>query len=140
MVLFALSILLTKVYITYLKADVPPVYLLIKHSHSSGSKYFSRCLYIMFTLVSMHSEASFHISYPFGSSNMRRRWNGAMCFGPCYLILTLVIWYCFSADLSFLICLLFQILKTLQWMLTYRFTRKYLFRKYILGVLTHKTA
>ena len=27
------------------KRNVPPIYLLIKHSHSSGSKYFSRCLY-----------------------------------------------------------------------------------------------
>ena len=33
------------------KADVPPIYLLMKHSHSSGSKYFSRFLYMMFALV-----------------------------------------------------------------------------------------
>ena len=33
------------------KADVPRIYLLIKHSHSSGSEYFSRCFYMMFALV-----------------------------------------------------------------------------------------
>ena len=31
-------------------ADLPPIYLLIKHSHSSGSEYFSRYFYMMFAL------------------------------------------------------------------------------------------
>ena len=33
------------------KADVAPIYLLIKHSHSGGSKYFLRGLIMMFELV-----------------------------------------------------------------------------------------
>ena len=64
------------------KADVLPNYLLIKHSHSSGSKYFSRCFYMMFALVWMHFEVNFHISKPFGFSNIRRRCNGATSLGP----------------------------------------------------------
>ena len=72
------------------KEDVPPIYLLIKKSQSSGSRYFSRCLYMMFALVWMHFEVNLHIPRPLGSSNIRRRWNGAMSFGPWYLILTLV--------------------------------------------------
>ena len=64
------------------KVDVPSTYLLTKQSHSSGSKYFSRCLYMMFALVWMHFEVNFHISKPFGFSNIRRRWNGATSFGP----------------------------------------------------------
>ena len=40
-------------YIKYIphKADVPPIYLLIRHSHSNGSKYFLRCFYMMFALL-----------------------------------------------------------------------------------------
>ena len=68
-------------------SDLPPY----QAFNSSVSKYFSRCLYMMFALVWMHFEVSFHISKPFGFSNIRRRWNGAMSFGPWYLILTLVI-------------------------------------------------
>ena len=64
------------------KVDVPPIYLLIKKSHSSESRYFSRCLYMMFALVWMHFEVNFHISKPFGFSNIRRRWNRATSFGP----------------------------------------------------------
>ena len=52
-------------YLSY-KAEVPPIYLLIKHSHSIGSKYFSRYLYMMFALVWMHFEVNFHVSKPFG--------------------------------------------------------------------------
>ena len=33
------------------KADVPLIYLLIKHSHLGGSKYFSRCFYMIFALI-----------------------------------------------------------------------------------------
>ena len=33
------------------KEDVTPIYLLIKHSHLSGSKYFSRCLNMTFAVV-----------------------------------------------------------------------------------------
>ena len=46
------SITTAKVFIT--KADVAPIYLLIKHSHSRASKHFSRCLDMTFTLVEIH--------------------------------------------------------------------------------------
>ena len=68
-------------YIPY-KADVPQIYLLIKQSHSSGLKYFWRCLYMIFTLVWIHFELNFHISKLFQLSNITRRWTGAMSFGP----------------------------------------------------------
>ena len=72
------------------KKDIPPIYLLFKqHSHSSGSKYFWRCLYMMFALVRMHFEVNFHILNQFGFSNKRRRWNRAKFFAPWYLLLTL---------------------------------------------------
>ena len=60
-------------YLKYIphKADVPPIYLLIKRSHSSGLKRFSRCTYMMFALV--YFEVDFHISNPFGFLNIRRR-------------------------------------------------------------------
>ena len=71
-------------YLKYIpqKAETPPIYLLIKHSHSSGSKYFSRCLFMMFALVWMHFEVNYHISKPFWFSNIKRKWNGATFFGP----------------------------------------------------------
>ena len=83
---------LSKLKHTSRKAEVPPICLLFKHSHSSGTKYFSRCLYIMFALVWMHFEVNFYISKPFGFSNIRRRWNRATSFGPCHLTLTLGIY------------------------------------------------
>ena len=55
------------------KADVPPIYLFIKQSHSSGSKYFSMCLNMTFTLVYLHFEVNLYILKPFGFSNKRRR-------------------------------------------------------------------
>ena len=84
-------VILSLFYLKYVphKADVPPIYLLMKHSHSSGSEYFSRCFYVMPALIWMQFEVNFYISKPFGFSNIRRRWNGAMSFGPWYLISTL---------------------------------------------------
>ena len=62
------------------EADVPPIYLLIKHSHSIWSKYFLRCLNMMFALVWMHFDVNFHISKSFVFSNLRRGWNRATSF------------------------------------------------------------
>ena len=61
------------------KVDMASIYLLIKHSHSSGSEYFSRCFYMMFELVWMHFE---DISKPFWFFNIKRRWKGATSFCP----------------------------------------------------------
>ena len=67
------------------KADVAPIYLLIKYSHLCGSKYFSRCHNLKFALDYLHFEVNFYILKPFGYSSKRRRQNGATAFGPCYL-------------------------------------------------------
>ena len=84
-----------QVIFTYLKyiphrEDVTPNCLLIKHLHLSGSKYISRCLNMRLALVYMHFEVNFHILKPFGFSNKWRRGNGAIIFGPLYLLSTLV--------------------------------------------------
>ena len=69
-------------WVKYVPHRVPPIYLLMKHSHSSGSEYFSRCFDMMSALIWIHFEVNFYISKPFGFSNIRRRWNGATSFGP----------------------------------------------------------
>ena len=46
-----------------------PIYLFIMHSHSSGSKYFSRYLNVTFSLVQMHFEIIFPMMKLFMFSN-----------------------------------------------------------------------
>ena len=55
------------------KADVTPIYLLLKLSNVSESKCFSRCKIMTFALVELYFEVKFHTSKPFGFSNIRRR-------------------------------------------------------------------
>ena len=54
---------------TYLHYVIRQVLKLI----SSGSKYVSRSFNVMFALVQLHFEVSFHILKPFGFSNIKRR-------------------------------------------------------------------
>ena len=55
------------------KVDMTLIYLLIKYSHLSGSKYFSRCLNMKFALDYLLFEVKFYILKSFGYSNKRRR-------------------------------------------------------------------
>ena len=89
------------------KADVAPIYLLIKYSHLCGSKYFSKCHNLKFALDYLHFEVNFYILKPFGYSNKRRRWNGAMSLDPCYLLLTLIIKFLTTQICNLSKCLLF---------------------------------